>query len=144
MPNTRIYWLHALSPTHAGIGRGVGYIDLPIDRDGVTGWPIIRGSAFKGVWADITPYNFSERTSTKDARRATRRTGSCRKPRSASRATTTTPMPGHDSYRRETRLPAGAQFSRHFRLVYLAALLADAAADAELAGRKGCPTPRWG
>jgi CRISPR-associated protein Cmr4 len=52
MPNTRIYWLHALSSTHAGIGRGVGYIDLPIDRDGVTGWPIIRGSAFKGVWAD--------------------------------------------------------------------------------------------
>ena len=52
MANTRIYWLHALSPTHAGIGRGVGYIDLPIDRDGVTGWPIIRGSAFKGVWRD--------------------------------------------------------------------------------------------
>jgi len=52
MPDTRIYWLHTLSPTHAGVGRGVGYIDLPIDRDGVTGWPIIRGSAFKGVWAD--------------------------------------------------------------------------------------------
>lgn len=52
MPNKRIYWLHTLSPTHAGIGRGVGYIDLPIDRDKVTGWPIIRGSGFKGVWAD--------------------------------------------------------------------------------------------
>ena len=52
MPNTRVYWLHTLSPTHAGIGRGVGYIDLPIDRDGVTGWPIVRGSGFKGVWAD--------------------------------------------------------------------------------------------
>lgn len=52
MPNTRIYWLHALSPTHAGVGRGVGYIDLPIDRGGITGWPLIRGSAFKGVWAD--------------------------------------------------------------------------------------------
>ena len=52
MPNTRIYWLHTLSPTHAGIGRGVGYIDLPIDRDGVTCWPILRGSGFKGVWAD--------------------------------------------------------------------------------------------
>jgi CRISPR-associated protein Cmr4 len=52
MANTRIYWLHTLSPTHAGVGRGVGYIDLPIDRDGVTGWPIIRGSAFKGVWRD--------------------------------------------------------------------------------------------
>jgi len=52
MPNTRLYWLHCLSPTHAGIGRGVGYIDLPIDRDGITNWPIIRGSGFKGVWAD--------------------------------------------------------------------------------------------
>ena len=52
MTGTRIYWLHTLSPTHVGIGRGVGYIDLPIDRDGVTGWPIIRGSAFKGVWRD--------------------------------------------------------------------------------------------
>jgi hypothetical protein len=30
MPNTRIYWLHTLSPTHAGIGRGVGYT-LPIN-----------------------------------------------------------------------------------------------------------------
>ena len=53
MPNTRLYWLHTLSPTHAGTGRGVGYIDLPIDRDGVTGWPILRGSGFKGVWADF-------------------------------------------------------------------------------------------
>ena len=52
MSNTRLYWLHCLSPTHAGVGRGVGYIDLPIDRDGITGWPIIRGSSFKGVWAD--------------------------------------------------------------------------------------------
>lgn len=52
MSNTRIYWIHALSPTHAGIGRGLEYIDLPIDRDVVTGWPIIRASGFKGVWAD--------------------------------------------------------------------------------------------
>ncbi len=52
MSNTRIYWIHTLSPTHVGIGRGMGYIDLPIDRDGVTGWPVIRASAFKGVWAD--------------------------------------------------------------------------------------------
>lgn len=50
--NTRLYWLHTLSPTHVGIGRGVGYIDLPIDRDGVTGWPIVRASGFKGVWSD--------------------------------------------------------------------------------------------
>ena len=52
MSHRSVYWLHALSPTHACIGRGVGYIDLPIDRDGVTNWPLIRGSSFKGVWAD--------------------------------------------------------------------------------------------
>lgn len=54
MSNTRIYWLHALTPTHSGIGRGVGYIDLPLDREALTGWPVVRGSAFKGVWADYS------------------------------------------------------------------------------------------
>ena len=52
MENTQVYWLHTLSPTHVGTGRGVGYIDLPIQRDKITGWPLIPGSAFKGVWAD--------------------------------------------------------------------------------------------
>jgi CRISPR-associated protein Cmr4 len=52
MENTQVYWLHTLSPTHVGTGRGVGYIDLPIHRDKVTNWPVIPGSAFKGVWAD--------------------------------------------------------------------------------------------
>jgi CRISPR-associated protein Cmr4 len=52
MPHTKVYWLHTLSPTHVGTGRGVGYIDLPIHRDKVTNWPVIPGSAFKGVWAD--------------------------------------------------------------------------------------------
>ncbi len=52
MEKTCIYWLHTLSPTHVGTGRGVGYIDLPIHRDKVTNWPVIPGSAFKGVWAD--------------------------------------------------------------------------------------------
>lgn len=50
--NARLFWLHALSPIHVGIGRGLGYIDLPIDRDATTGWPILRGSGFKGVLAD--------------------------------------------------------------------------------------------
>jgi CRISPR-associated protein Cmr4 len=52
MENTCVYWLHILSPTHVGTGRGVGYIDLPIHRDKVTNWPVIPGSAFKGVWRD--------------------------------------------------------------------------------------------
>jgi CRISPR-associated protein Cmr4 len=48
---TRIYWIHALTPLHVGAGRGVGYIDLPIMREKVTGWPLIPGSAVKGVLA---------------------------------------------------------------------------------------------
>lgn len=52
MTKTVLYWLHTLSPTHVGTGRGVGYIDLPIQRDKITNWPIIPGSSFKGVWAD--------------------------------------------------------------------------------------------
>lgn len=52
MANRRIYWLHTLSPTHVGTGRGIGYIDLPIHREKVTNWPAIPGSAFKGVWRD--------------------------------------------------------------------------------------------
>ena len=63
MANTRIYWLHTLSPTHIGTGRGIGYIDLPIHRDKITNWPIIPGSAFKGVWADCFGASTSKRTS---------------------------------------------------------------------------------
>ncbi|MGC9260115.1 MAG: type III-B CRISPR module RAMP protein Cmr4 [Phycisphaerae bacterium] len=52
MKNALIYWIHTLSPTHVGTGRGLGYIDLPIHRDCLTGWPAIPATAFKGVWAD--------------------------------------------------------------------------------------------
>jgi len=68
MENTVVYWLHALSPTHVGTGQGVGYIDLPIHRDKVTGWPLIPGSAFKGVWAN----HFG---ATEDNRRANQKLG---------------------------------------------------------------------
>ena len=50
--NTRLYWLHALTPLHVGAGRGVGYIDLPVMREKVTNWPLVPGSAVKGVLRD--------------------------------------------------------------------------------------------
>lgn len=50
--NTKMYWLHALTPLHVGAGRGVGFIDLPIMREKVTKWPLVPGSAVKGVVAD--------------------------------------------------------------------------------------------
>ena len=70
MSNTRIYWLHALSPTHVGTGRGVGYIDLPVHRDKVTNWPLIPGSAFKGVWADRFRASLESRRSNPELRLA--------------------------------------------------------------------------
>jgi CRISPR-associated protein Cmr4 len=47
--NTRMYWIHAITPLHVGSGRGVGFIDLPIMREKVTNWPLVPGSALKGV-----------------------------------------------------------------------------------------------
>lgn len=49
MINTRMYWIHAITPLHVGSGKGVGFIDLPIMREKVTGWPLVPGSAVKGV-----------------------------------------------------------------------------------------------
>ena len=47
--NTRMYWIHAITPLHVGSGRGVGFIDLPVMREKVTSWPLVPGSAVKGV-----------------------------------------------------------------------------------------------
>jgi CRISPR-associated protein Cmr4 len=44
-----MYWVHAITPLHVGSGRGVGFIDLPIMREKVTSWPLVPGSAVKGV-----------------------------------------------------------------------------------------------
>ena len=50
--NEKRYWIHAMTPLHAGAGRGLGYIDMPIAREKVTNWPYIPGSSIKGVIAD--------------------------------------------------------------------------------------------
>lgn len=46
------YWLHAVSPLHVGSGRGEGYIDLPLQREKATQFPIVPGTAVKGVLRD--------------------------------------------------------------------------------------------
>lgn len=47
--NARLTFIHALSPLHAGIGQGVGDIDLPIAREKATGLPLLPGSSLKGA-----------------------------------------------------------------------------------------------
>ncbi len=49
---TKLLFLHALSPLHAGTGQGVGAIDQPIAREKGTEIPIVPGSSLKGVLRD--------------------------------------------------------------------------------------------
>ncbi|PPC90174.1 MAG: type III-B CRISPR module RAMP protein Cmr4 [Methylobacter sp.] len=48
----QLYYLHALSALHVGIGEGSGVIDLPIAREKATLLPLVPGSAVKGVLRD--------------------------------------------------------------------------------------------
>jgi CRISPR-associated protein Cmr4 len=49
---SRLFFLHALTSLHAGIGQGSGVIDLPIAREKSTHLPIMPGSSIKGVLRD--------------------------------------------------------------------------------------------
>lgn len=49
---TRLLFIHALSPLHAGTGQGTGVIDLPIARERATGLPYLPGSSVKGTLRD--------------------------------------------------------------------------------------------
>ena len=43
-----LLFLHVETPLHAGSGRGLGGVDLPIQRDRVTNYPIVQSSSLKG------------------------------------------------------------------------------------------------
>lgn len=47
-----IVWLRALTPLHAGAGAAIGAIDLPIQREKHTNWPMIQAGGVKGVFRD--------------------------------------------------------------------------------------------
>lgn len=50
--STRLLFIHALSPLHAGTGHSIGAVDLPIARDKATSHPILPGSSIKGCLRD--------------------------------------------------------------------------------------------
>lgn len=52
MRETKLIFLHALTPLHVGTGQAVANVDLPIAREKATGFPIVPASAFKGVLRD--------------------------------------------------------------------------------------------
>ncbi|MBT2288283.1 type III-B CRISPR module RAMP protein Cmr4 [Paenibacillus albidus] len=47
--NSRMYYVHCMSPVHVGAGQGIGIIDMPMIREKVTEWPYLPGSSVKGV-----------------------------------------------------------------------------------------------
>jgi CRISPR-associated protein Cmr4 len=46
---SKLLFVHALSPLHAGTGHAIGSVDLPIAREKSTGFPYLPGSSIKGV-----------------------------------------------------------------------------------------------
>ncbi len=50
--STRLLFVHALSPLHAGTGQSVGAVELAIARDRATGFPYLPGSSIKGSLRD--------------------------------------------------------------------------------------------
>lgn len=53
----QLTFVHALSPLHAGIGQGIGVIDLPIAREKATGLPFLPGSSLKGALRSLYTAN---------------------------------------------------------------------------------------
>lgn len=43
-----LLFVYVETPLHAGSGRGLGGVDLPIQRERVTNYPIVQGSSLKG------------------------------------------------------------------------------------------------
>lgn len=48
----RLLFLHAQTGLHPGSGTALGAVDLPIQRERHTGWPVIPGSTLKGILRD--------------------------------------------------------------------------------------------
>lgn len=44
----RILFLYVDTPLHAGSGRGLGAVDLPLQRERVTGYPMVQSTGLKG------------------------------------------------------------------------------------------------
>jgi len=45
---TRMLFLYVETPLHAGSGRSLGAVDLPIQRERATGYPMVQSSGLKG------------------------------------------------------------------------------------------------
>ena len=51
--STQVLAIFTRTPLHVGCGSSVGAVDQPVVREHHTGYPVIPGSALKGVLADL-------------------------------------------------------------------------------------------
>lgn len=49
---TALLFIHALTSLHPGSGTALGTVDLPVQRERHTAWPIVPGSTLKGILRD--------------------------------------------------------------------------------------------
>ena len=52
MHKAKLLFIHALTGLHPGGGTSLGVVDLPVQRERHTQWPMIAGSGLKGVLRD--------------------------------------------------------------------------------------------
>lgn len=50
--STALLFLHAQTSLHPGAGTALGTVDLPVQRERHTQWPVVPGSALKGILRD--------------------------------------------------------------------------------------------
>lgn len=53
--DSRILFIYVETPLHAGTGAGLGAVDLPIQRERATGYPIVQASGIKGALRSEAP-----------------------------------------------------------------------------------------
>ena len=52
MSEKALLFVHALTSLHPGSGTALGVVDLPVQRERHTDWPLIPGSSLKGILRD--------------------------------------------------------------------------------------------
>lgn len=72
--NTSIAIMYAVTPCHAGSGSALGVVDLPIQRERHTNWPMIQASGVKGAFRanfDRFKNNIADKEQIKDFEKLT-------------------------------------------------------------------------
>ena len=60
MSEKTMLFIHALTGLHPGSGTALGVVDLPVQRERHTQWPVVPGSSLKGVLRDTCRPDKSE------------------------------------------------------------------------------------